>query len=163
MSQEKFDELPKTLKIRELKRGGKILITTMLCKNRVSATQIKNLYKQRWQIEVDFRNIKSTLGLKYFSCKTPKMVIKEMWVYFLAYNLIRSIMLESAIYNKLLPRQLSFKHTVQILKNVPNQYDNQLYKKIFSLIGQKVIGNREGRIEPAMIDNIFNFLLHNLG
>jgi len=153
MSQEKFDELPKTLKIRELKRGGKILITTMLCKNRVSATQIKNLYKQRWQIEVDFRNIKSTLGLKYFSCKTPKMVIKEMWVYFLAYNLIRSIMLESAIYNKLLPRQLSFKHTVQILKNVPNQYDNQLYKKIFSLIGQKVIGNREGRIEPKLCND----------
>ena len=156
MSQEKFDELPKTLKIRELKRGGKILITTMLCKNRVSATQIKNLYKQRWQIEVDFRNIKSTLGLKYFSCKTPKMVIKEMWVYFLAYNLIRSIMLESAIYNKLLPRQLSFKHTVQILKNVPNQYDNQLYKKIFSLIGQKVIGNREGRIEPRAIKRRHN-------
>ena len=156
MSQEKFDELPKTLRIRELKRGGKILITTMLCKNRVSATQIKNLYKQRWQIEVDFRNIKSTLGLKYFSCKTPKMVIKEMWVYFLAYNLIRSIMLESAIYTRLLPRQLSFKHTVHILKNVPNQYDNQLYKKILSLIGQKVIGNREGRIEPRAIKRRHN-------
>jgi len=73
MGKEKFDELPKTLRIRELKRGGKILITTMLYKNRVSATQIKNLYKQRWQIEVDFRNIKSTLGLKHFSCKTPKI------------------------------------------------------------------------------------------
>jgi len=120
MSEQKFDELPKTITIRELKRGGKILITTMLCKNRVTATQIKNLYKQRWQIEVDFRNIKSTLGLKHFSCKTPQMAIKEMWVYFLAYNFIRFIMLESAIYNRLLPRQLSFKHTVQILKNNPN-------------------------------------------
>ena len=156
MSKEKFDELPKTITIRELKRGGKILITTMLCKNRVSATQIKNLYKQRWQIEVDFRNIKSTLGLKYFSCKTPQMVIKEMWVYFLAYNLIRSIMLESAIYARLLPRQLSFKHTVQILKNAPNQYDNQFYGKILSLIGQKVIGNREDRVEPRAIKRRHN-------
>jgi len=118
----------------------------MLCKNRVTPTQIKNLYKQRWQIEIDFRNIKSTLGLKSFSCKTPEMVIKEMWVYFLAYNLIRLIMLESAIYNKLLPRQFSFKHTVQILKNAPNLYNRQLYKKILYLIGQKIIGNREGRI-----------------
>jgi hypothetical protein len=156
MSEQKFDKLPKTLTIRELKRGGKILITTMLCKNRVPATQIKNLYKQRWQIEVDFRNIKSTLGLKHFSCKTPQMAIKEMWVYFLAYNFIRSIMLESAIYNRLLPRQLSFKHTVQILKNAPNQYDNRLYKKILSLIGQKVIGNREGRIEPRAIKRRHN-------
>jgi len=156
MSKEKFDELPKTLRIRELKRGGKILITTMLCKNRVSATQIKSLYKHRWQIEVDFRNIKSTLGLKHFSCKTPQMAIKEMWVYFLAYNFIRSIMLESAIYSKLLPRELSFKHTVQILKNTPNSYNRQFYKKILYLIGQKVIGDREGRVEPRAIKRRHN-------
>jgi len=47
MSEQKFNELPKTITIRELKRGGKILITTLLCKNSVTATQIKNLYKQR--------------------------------------------------------------------------------------------------------------------
>jgi hypothetical protein len=156
MNQQEFDELPKTIRIRELYRGGNILITTMLCKNRVTSTQIKNLYKHRWQIEVDFRNIKSTLGLKSFSCKTPEMVIKEMWVYFLAYNLIRLIMLESAIYNKLLPRQFSFKHTVQILKNTPNLYNRRLYKKILYLIGQKIIGNREGRIEPRAIKRRHN-------
>lgn len=156
MTQQEFNKLPKSIKIRELYRGGKILITTMFCKNRVTATQIKNLYKQRWQIEVDFRNIKSTLGLKHFSCKTPEMVIKEMWVYFLAYNLIRFIMLESAIYNRLLPRQLSFKHTVQILKNAPDLYNRQFYKKILYLIGQKVIGNREGRIEPRAIKRRHN-------
>ncbi|HIE16277.1 MAG TPA: IS4 family transposase, partial [Bacteroidales bacterium] len=49
---------------------------------------IKNLYKQRWQIEVDFRNIKSTLGLKYFSCKTPKMVIKETISFYCIFNAI---------------------------------------------------------------------------
>ncbi len=156
MNQQEFDKLPKTLRIREIYRGGKILITTMLCKNKISTTQIKNLYKQRWQIEVDFRNIKSTLGLKDFSCKSPEMVIKEMWVYFLAYNLIRLVMLESAIYNRLLPRQFSFKHTVQILKNAPNLYSRRLYKKILYLIGQKVIGNREGRIEPRAIKRRHN-------
>lgn len=156
MNQQEFNKLPNTLTIRELKRGGKVLITTMLCRNKVSATQIKNLYKQRWQIEVDFRNIKSILGLKNFSCKTPQMAIKEMWVYFLAYNFIRLIMLKSAIYNKLLPRQLSFKHTVQILKNTPNLYDNQLYEKILFLIGQKVIGNRNGRVEPRAIKRRHN-------
>mgnify|MGYP001774149355 CR=1 FL=1 len=156
MSEEEFDKLPKTLTIRELYRGGKILITTMLCKNRVSATEIKNLYKQRWQIEVDFRNIKSTLGLKNFSCKTPQMIIKEMWVYFLAYNLVRHIMLESAVYNALLPRQLSFKHTIQILKNLPSNYDNQLYEKLLFFIGKKIIGNRAGRIEPRAIKRRHN-------
>ena len=65
-------------------------------------------------------------------------------------------MLESAIYNRLLPRELSFKHTVQILKNAPNLYNRQLYKKILYLIGQKVIGNREGRIEPRAIKRRHN-------
>ena len=151
MSEHEFDKLPKTLTIRELYRGGKILITTMLCNKKTPANTIKNLYKHRWQIEVDFRNIKSTLGLKNFSCKTPQMVIKEMWVYFLAYNFIRHIMLKSALYNSLLTRQLSFKHTVQILKNSPSYYNNQLNEKILFLIGQKTIGNRSGRIEPRAI------------
>ena len=82
MSEHEFDKLSKTLTIRELYRGGKILITTMLCNKKTPANTIKKLYKHRWQIEVDFRNIKSTLGLKNFICKTPQMVIKEMLVYF---------------------------------------------------------------------------------
>jgi len=156
MSEEEFANLPNTITIRELYRGGKTLITTMLCHKKIDANEIKDLYKQRWQIEVDFRNIKSTLGLKSFSCKTPDMVIKEMWVYFLAYNFIRHIMLESAIYNKILPRQLSFKHTVQILNNFPYRYSTRIYKKLLALIGEKIIGNRGGRIEPRAIKRRHN-------
>lgn len=156
MDKESFEALPRTLRIRELQRGGKILISTFLHKNRVSASSIKNLYKQRWHIEVDFRNIKSTLGMKDFSCKTPQMVIKEMWVYFLAYNIMRHIMLESALYNALLPRQLSFKHTVQLLNNLSGNDDDQLYEKLLFLMGQKIIGNRGGRIEPRAIKRRHN-------
>ncbi|MDT8385653.1 MAG: hypothetical protein RRB22_14690, partial [Gammaproteobacteria bacterium] len=35
-----------------------------------------------WHVEVDFRNIKTTLGMETLSCKTPEMAEKEMWVYF---------------------------------------------------------------------------------
>ena len=42
------------------------------------------------------------------------MAIKEMWVYLLAYNLIRLMMAQAAVLSNLLPRQLSFKHTVQM-------------------------------------------------
>ena len=37
-----------------------------------------------------------------------------MWVYFLAYNLIRLLMAEAALQAGVLPRELSFKHTLQI-------------------------------------------------
>jgi Transposase DDE domain len=151
IEQSEYDKKPNEISIREVKAGGKILITTMLCEKTTTAKTIKNLYKRRWQIELDFRNIKTTLGLKSFSCKTPQMVIKEMWIYFLAYNFIRSIMLESALCNNIPPRQLSFKHTLQLLSNQILLLGKIAYQNLLTLIGKKRIGNREGRIEPRAI------------
>ena len=64
--------------------------------------------------KVDLRNIKTTLGMERLSCLTPAMALKEIWVYLLAYNLIRLMMAQAAQFAHRLPRQLSFKHTVQI-------------------------------------------------
>ena len=151
MDEDELKKIPKELKIREMRVGGKILITTMLCPKRNSIKTIKNLYKERWHIEVDFRNIKITLGLKEFKCKSPEMVIKEMWTSFLAYNIIRSLMLDSALYNKILPRTISFKNTLQLyLHSLENNIELS-YGKLLKLIGEKVIGNRAGRIEPRQI------------
>jgi len=154
MDENIFQNKPKEFIIRELKVGDKILITTMLCSKKVSSKTIKNLYKQRWNIEVDFRNIKSTLGLISFSCKTPQMVMKEMWIYFLAYNMIRTIMLDSAIYNKIFPRQISFKHTLQLIESyilLKTNFNISIYKYLLYLVGKKIVGNRKGRIEPRAL------------
>ena len=157
MDEKTFKTKPKEFKIRELKVGGKILITTILCAKTTPAKTIKELYKQRWNIEVDFRNIKSTLGLKSFSCKTPEMVLKEMWVYLLAYNLIRTVMLDSAIFYKIFPRQIIFKHTLQLMDSyISLNSDIASYKDLLYLIGKKIIGNREGRIEPRAIKKRHN-------
>ena len=154
MTQEEYDESSDELIIRELKAGGKTLITTMLCHKKHPVKTIGVLYKQRWQIEVDFRNIKSTLGLKSLSCKTPQMALKELWVYFLAYNIIRSIMLESAIHCIVSPRELSFKHTLQLF--LAFGYSLASMNKLLLLIGKKCIGNRLGRIEPRAIKKRHN-------
>lgn len=150
ITQEKYDSAPNELTIRELKSGEKTLITTMLCPKKHPLKTLGALYKQRWQIEVDFRNIKSTLGLRSLSCKTPQMAIKELWVYFLAYNLIRSIMLASAHQCSLQPREISFKHTIQLLFAFCNN-SKIATKQLLRCIGKKHIGNRAGRIEPRAI------------
>ena len=151
MNANEINKIPKEIKIRELKTGGKVLITTMLCPKTTAVKTIKNIYKERWHIEVDFRNIKITLGLNEFKCKSPKMVEKEMWSHFLAYNLIRSLMLDSALYNKILPRQISFKHCVQLYLNYICTSADIQYMKLLRLVGEKVVGNRAGRIEPRLI------------
>ena len=84
------------------------------CANTTSKSALKDLYKRRWQVELDIRNIKPTLGMETLSCKTPEMGEKELWVYLLAYNLIRLVMAQSALVADVLPRALSFKHTLQL-------------------------------------------------
>jgi hypothetical protein len=89
------------------------------------------------------------------SCKTPEMAEKEMWVYFLAYNLIRLLMAQSALLADILPRQLSFKHTVQLWTAWSQQTQAGSIQAnesvLFMLIAQKTVGNRPGRIEPRAV------------
>ena len=155
LSQEQYDNAPTSIAIRELKVNGKTLITTLRSSKDFPRHEIKALYKKRWHVEVDLRNIKTTLGMETLSCKTPGMIEKEMWVYFLAYNLIRLLMAQSALLADLLPRQLSFKHTVQIWSAWSQQTQaSGLCEKeatLFVLIAQRTVGNRPGRIEPRAI------------
>jgi len=43
--------------------------------------------------------------MEALSCKTAQVCEKEMWVYFLAYNLIRLLMTEAALQANVLPRE----------------------------------------------------------
>ena len=153
MSENEIKEIPKHIQIREIKSKGKVLITTLLCPKKNPVKLIKNLYKQRWNIEVDFRNIKITLDLKEFKCKTPKMIIKEMWVSFLAYNIIRSLMLSSALYHKIDSRTISFKSTLQLYLHYLDMkvFSRKNLQKLLKYISEKVVGNRAGRIEPRAL------------
>lgn len=151
MKQAQYDQAPEKLIIRELWVGGKYLITTLRSAAEVTKAELKTLYKQRWHVELDFRNIKTTLGIEQLSCKTPDMNLKEIWIYLLAYNLIRWMMVQSALLAEVQPRQLSFKHTLQIYLAWSDQAADAPCENLLQLIAQKRVGNRGGRIEPRAI------------
>ncbi|CAH1190272.1 transposase [Candidatus Nitrotoga sp. BS] len=155
MSVEQYESAPDTLDIRELEVGGKTLVTTMTCPSTTSKSALKDLYKRRWQVELDIRNIKTTLGMETLSCKTPEMGEKELWVYLLAYNLIRLVMAQSALVADLLPRALSFKHALQLWLAwsgmSAREDDEDNLKKLLALVAEQSVGNRPGRIEPRAI------------
>lgn len=150
MTQEAYNEAPEKITIRECKVGQKILITTMLAAKDYPKKALSALFKQRWHVEVDFRHLKTTLGLVVLSCKTPEMCQKEIWVYFLANNLIRLLMAQAAVEHNLLPRQLSFKHTVQ-LWNTYSLLKKPLDDLMFALIAKRIVGKRPGRMEPRAV------------
>lgn len=151
MSREQYQSFPDEITVREARVDGQVLVTTMLNARDVPKGELGELYRRRWCVELDLRNVKTTLGMAIMSCKTPQMNQKEMWVYLLAYNLIRLLMAQAALAAGLHPRRLSFKHTVQIWTawtarrlNDPEQHHAVLLK----LIAQRKVGNRPGRIEP---------------
>ncbi len=155
MTQADDDQAPATLRARELRTGGKTLVTTLLCPKDTHKSALKSLYRSRWHVELDLRNIKSTLGMERLSCQTPTMAIKEMWVHLLAYNLIRLMMAQAARLTDSLPRQLSFKHTLQLWIAWDHHghdidHDETRYS-LLALIAQQRVGNRHGRIEPRAI------------
>ncbi len=114
MSPEEYAQAPATLKVREFQAGGKIMVTTLLCPKATPKSMLKVLYRQRRHVELDLRNLETTLGMEHLRCKTPAMALKELWVYLLAYNLIRLLMAQAAVVADQIPRQLSFKHVVQM-------------------------------------------------
>ncbi|MGH8336748.1 MAG: IS4 family transposase, partial [Gammaproteobacteria bacterium] len=89
MARADYEASPAELIVREVSVGGRVLVTTMRDPRRACKRELGKLYERRWNIELDLRNIKTTLGLEALSCKTPAMCEKELWVYLLAYNLIR--------------------------------------------------------------------------
>ena len=155
MSQADYDQAPQSLTVRELRTGGKTLVTTLTCPKHTDKAALRSLYRSRWHVELDLRNIKTTLGMEHLSCQTPAMAIKEIWVHLLAYNLIRLMMAQAAVLAHRLPRELSFKHTVQIWiawTHHANRIDNDdKLHGLFVLIAQQRVGDRPGRIEPRAL------------
>jgi hypothetical protein len=155
MSEDAYAAAPERLDIREIAHADGSLVTTMLCPKQAPAKALKALYQSRWNVELDLRDIKTTLGMNTLSCKTPQMAIKELWVYLLAYNLIRLLMAQSARLADMLPRELSFKHTLQIWLAWRQQglsvSDRQQASDLVCVIAQIRVGNRPGRIEPRCV------------
>ncbi len=154
MSPEEYDRVPKTLTVRELHAGGKIMVTTFLCPKDTPKGMLKTLYKSRWNVELDLRNIKTTLGMEHLRCRSPEMAVKELWVYLLAYNLIRLLMAQAALLADQIPRQLSFKHTVQVWISWQQRgggtHDAVCIRALLMLIAETRVGLRPGRIEPRV-------------
>ncbi len=73
MTVELYQAAPDSLVVRELEVGGRVLVTTLLCPNITPKNALKELYKRRRQVELDIRNLKTTLGMTTLSCKTPEM------------------------------------------------------------------------------------------
>jgi len=112
-----FAALPAYLVLRELRyRIGRpgfrtravTLVTTLLDAQRYPVAALAKLYGARWQIEVNLRHLKQTLGLDVLKSKTAEGVRKELLVFALVYNLVCAVMCDAAAARALPVAQISF-------------------------------------------------------
>ncbi|QDU89453.1 Transposase DDE domain protein [Pirellulimonas nuda] len=117
--------MPRYLTVRELRVSVKqpgfrtkviIVVTTLLDPKQYPKEDLAELYRARWNQELDLRTIKTTMQMDVLRCKTPELVRKEAWTHLLAYNLIRTVMAQAAAKHGVLPRTLSFKGALQTLE-----------------------------------------------
>jgi len=94
------------------------LITTLLDSDRYPADELAALYHERWSIEATFAEIKTTLkGADIvLRSKTPELVRQEFWGLLLAHHVVRKLMLEAALSRQRTPDELSFKHSLSIIR-----------------------------------------------
>lgn len=96
----KDEVLPEKLLLRRIEftsLDGKtpmVIYTTILDKS-ISKTEIVLKYFNRWDIEITIREIKTLMDVNIIRSKTDEMVQKELAVAFIAYNLIKKIIIQS--------------------------------------------------------------------
>lgn len=94
------------------------LITTLLEPSAAPAFELAALYQSRWTIETSFAEMKTTLkgADAVLRSKTPELVRQEFWGLLLAHHVVRKLMLEAALAREHRPDELSFKHTLSLIR-----------------------------------------------
>jgi hypothetical protein len=158
MSKHAYAELPDTITVREFAVNGTVYVTTLLDAKAYPKKALAALYHQRWKIELDFRTIKTDMGMEMLRCKTPDMVRKEIAVHLLAYNLIRANLARAAMTCDKQPRQLSFMAAVQLIRNTAGACIQTTSKRLEELllpllqaVAYTTIGQRQRQNQPRVV------------
>ena len=158
MSQQAYNDLPESITVREFAVNGRIYVSTLLNAKSFHKQELAMLYKQRWKIELDFRSIKTNMGMEMLRCKTPDMVRKEITIHLLACNIIRGNLAQAASLHEKIPRQLSFRSAVQLIiqasKQMVSLIGNRLtsaLRKLLKAIASTAIGKQKRKSQPRAV------------
>jgi len=170
LDQETYDRLPDQLTVREVnirinvpgcRTASLVVVTSLLDHKRFPRDEIAALYRRRWGIELELRDIKVTMRLDVLRRKTPAAVRQELWTGILTYNLIRQSMLQSARVGECRPDQLSFASALQLMANtwvlaavppIAAVSDRERLIALRILNGHcHRVGNRPDRVEPRAV------------
>lgn len=147
------------LEVRGYRTRSVTLATTLLDPKAYPARELALLYARRWKIELWFRDLKTSMGMEVLRCKSPKMVHKELELYFIAYNLIRCLMVNASVINDMPLERISYKGTLDSVRQFSTaiaqarsrKQQKQLLEQLLESLARDQLPNRPGRREPRAI------------
>jgi hypothetical protein len=128
LTRDEYASLPKLLRVREARYavdrpGFRVrsvtLVTTLLDAEAYPLAALADLYRQRWQVELDLRHLKITLGMDVLHCRTEAGVLKEMALFALVHNLVRVVMAEAGRRRGVPVERVSFVDALRWLSSSP--------------------------------------------
>jgi hypothetical protein len=149
-----------TVKHPGFRTQGFYIITTLLDAEQYPAEDLADLYFKRWDVELFFRDIKTTMGMDVLRCRTPEMIRKEVSMHFIAYNCVRRLMYEAAEEAAIKVRIVSFKGSLQALRSWEPHLNQakiskaerfRLISDLYDAMTNMPIKQRPGRSEPRCV------------
>jgi hypothetical protein len=112
--------LPTHWEVREVSyeiQGKLKTVMTSLPASTYSTMAVTKLYRQRWEIELGFRDIKSSMQQNAMTLRSKKidLVYQEVWGLLLAYNVIRREASQAAVAFGRAPSDIRFKPACQYI------------------------------------------------
>jgi hypothetical protein len=150
MTAEEYEALPDEITVRELRYRVEVpgyrvreitLVTTLRDAVAYPALALAELYFRRWQVEISFRHLKISMRMDVLRCETVEGVLKELAMFALAYNLVRSVMGESARLQGVDPDRIGLVDAVRWLIGIEEGDLSVLV----------VNPSRRGRVEPRVV------------
>lgn len=135
------------------------IVTTLLDAQLCPAAAICDLYLQRWQMELSFRDLKTTMSMESLRCRSPNMIEKELRVFLVAYNCVRALMAEAATMHALPRQRISFKGTIDalrsftpvMLRTASKRSRARLHSRLLEILADDALPARPGRSEPRAV------------
>jgi hypothetical protein len=166
MNAEEFALLPPQLTVRLVRtiitakgfRTRAVTIATTLVDPKLyPADTLRELYARRWNIELHFAQIKTTLKMDVLRCQTPVMIEKELAIHLVCYNFVRALMQKAAHLHDVPLERMSFKGSLDALRHSAQaihasakqpRKQAQLIDQLLTQIAGDLVPYRPGRLEP---------------
>ena len=135
------------------------LSTTLLDPITHPTELVADLYLRRWDMELCFRDLKTTMGMEELRCRTPAMAHKELLAFLVAHNLMRCLIAQAASAHKVCRTRISFKGAVDAARSFhqamrlsrSQRHVQRLYRRLLEILARDLVPRRPGRLEPRAV------------